>query len=54
MSTTLPIRATCTGCHDSAAAAGHIELQTAPGGLETCDVCHGAGRDFSVAGSHAP
>jgi len=48
----------CTSCHDSAATATHVALNTlAVGGgepgLEACGVCHGEGRAFSVAKSHA-
>jgi OmcA/MtrC family decaheme c-type cytochrome len=52
VSTTLPIRATCTACHDSTSVAGHAELQTTGSALETCEVCHGPGREFDVAAVH--
>ncbi len=52
MSTTLPIRSVCTACHDSAAAGGHIELQTTASGMETCEVCHGAAKEFDVTRVH--
>jgi len=44
----------CLSCHDSAAAAIHAALNTAPDGLtEACAVCHGDGAAFSVEKSHA-
>ncbi|MBI5293364.1 MAG: OmcA/MtrC family decaheme c-type cytochrome [Chloroflexi bacterium] len=52
ISTTLPIRSVCTACHDSTAASGHVELQTTGSGIETCAVCHGAGREFDVTKVH--
>jgi OmcA/MtrC family decaheme c-type cytochrome len=52
VSTTLPTRSVCTACHDSTATGGHAELQTTPSGLETCEVCHGAGREFDVTAIH--
>jgi OmcA/MtrC family decaheme c-type cytochrome len=52
VSTTLPIRAACTACHDSTAVAGHVELETTVTGLEACEVCHGPGSEFDVATVH--
>ncbi len=52
VSTTLPITATCTSCHDSSDAAGHIELMVTDTGQETCTVCHGSGREFGVEEVH--
>lgn len=52
VSTILPTRAVCTACHDGAAAGGHIDLQTTASGLETCEVCHGAGKEFAVTTVH--
>jgi OmcA/MtrC family decaheme c-type cytochrome len=49
---TLPIRSTCTSCHDSQAVAGHAELQTTASGIETCEVCHGPGKEFDVTRVH--
>lgn len=46
----------CTACHDDASTAGHAALNTwtDPSGnvVETCDTCHGADADFSVAKVH--
>ncbi|HEX9679858.1 MAG TPA: cytochrome c3 family protein, partial [Anaerolineales bacterium] len=47
-----PVRSVCTSCHDAAPAGGHIDLMTTDEGLETCEVCHGAGRDFDVVKVH--
>ncbi len=47
----LPVQDVCTSCHDSPAAVGHAQLQTV-GKVETCEVCHGAGREFDVAKVH--
>lgn len=52
VSSTLPNRSVCASCHDTVSAGGHAELQTTASGIETCDVCHGAGREFEVAGAH--
>jgi OmcA/MtrC family decaheme c-type cytochrome len=52
VSTILPVQAVCTTCHDSTAAAGHVELMTTESGIETCEVCHGAGADFDVLEVH--
>jgi predicted CXXCH cytochrome family protein len=41
----------CGSCHDSAAAAAHINLQT-DNGTETCTLCHAPGRDFGVDMMH--
>jgi len=40
-------RAVCGACHDSDAAAGHIEAQSA-GGIESCELCHGEGKEWNV------
>jgi OmcA/MtrC family decaheme c-type cytochrome len=52
ISTTPPIRSACTSCHDTGAVAGHAELMTTTNGIETCDVCHGAGKEFDVTAVH--
>jgi OmcA/MtrC family decaheme c-type cytochrome len=52
VSATLPIRSVCTACHDSPPVAGHTELQTTASGIETCEVCHGAGSEFDVTTVH--
>ncbi len=48
----LPEQAVCTSCHDSKAALGHAQLQTTTGKTETCEVCHGPGREFDVVKVH--
>jgi OmcA/MtrC family decaheme c-type cytochrome len=63
---TAPITAVCTTCHDSQSAGAHGQLMTvnpgasAPqsptnptGYAESCETCHGAGRQFDVAVVHA-
>ncbi len=47
-----PITAACTACHTNEAAKAHVETQTASGGRESCVVCHGRGREFSVTTVH--
>lgn len=40
-----PTSAACYGCHDTAAARAHFEVNTSfVGGAEACSVCHGAGQ----------
>jgi OmcA/MtrC family decaheme c-type cytochrome len=48
-----PTSAACTGCHTSVAAQAHTILNTTPGGLESCAVCHAAGRSVGVDTVHA-
>ncbi len=45
-------RATCGACHDSNAATAHIDVQTSTAGLESCAVCHGDGKEWSVRRMH--
>lgn len=47
-----PLRAVCTSCHDTTAAAGHAELNTTSAALETCEVCHDPSSEFSVSAVH--
>jgi OmcA/MtrC family decaheme c-type cytochrome len=47
-----PIAAACTGCHTRPSARAHVETQIAAGGKESCEVCHGPNREFSVAKEH--
>ncbi len=54
ISSILPVTAACISCHDSQASLGHAELQTSASGIETCQVCHGANRDFDVSDVHRP
>jgi OmcA/MtrC family decaheme c-type cytochrome len=45
----------CLSCHDSAAATGHVMLNTwsdASGPVETCDVCHAETAQFAVEKVH--
>lgn len=48
----LPVQSVCTSCHDSDAARGHAEIQTASDDNETCVVCHATGREISVLDVH--
>ena len=45
-------REACVGCHDSAAAKAHFEIQTSSSGVEACAVCHGDGADLGVERVH--
>jgi OmcA/MtrC family decaheme c-type cytochrome len=47
-----PIASACVGCHNKEGAKSHMETLTASNGQESCVVCHGAGREFSVAKMH--
>ncbi|MBK7878281.1 MAG: hypothetical protein IPJ77_21710 [Planctomycetes bacterium] len=42
----------CGACHDSTDAQAHIEVQTSSGGNESCGVCHGEGKEWSVQKVH--
>jgi len=44
--------AACGACHDSTAAAGHIDVMTSPSGVESCEVCHGTDAEFAVEIMH--
>ena len=48
---TPPITAACTGCHDTAQAMAHAASQTT-NGVESCILCHGEGRPYSVTSVH--
>jgi OmcA/MtrC family decaheme c-type cytochrome len=52
ISQVFPARAVCTSCHDTSPADGHARLATTADGIETCAVCHGSERDFTVAKFH--
>ncbi|HEY3116166.1 MAG TPA: hypothetical protein VGK54_05440, partial [Chloroflexota bacterium] len=47
-----PITSACTGCHDSDRTMAHAQSQTGLQGVETCAVCHGQGRPYSVTSMH--
>ena len=45
-------RASCSGCHDGAAALAHMDANTSPFGAESCSVCHGTGDALDVRTVH--
>lgn len=47
-----PIMSACVGCHTKEPAKAHMEAQVAAIGRESCVVCHGVGREFSVEKMH--
>jgi len=46
--------AVCGACHDSTDAQAHIAVQTDAFGNESCGVCHGTGKEWSVERVHKP
>lgn len=42
----------CGSCHSSEDAQAHIDVKTTTGGAESCGVCHGPGREWSVERMH--
>jgi hypothetical protein len=42
----------CGSCHDSDAAAAHLDVMTSSLGAESCAVCHDSGRDLSTTLAH--
>ena len=47
-----PIMSACVACHTQEPAKAHMEAQVAAVGRESCVVCHGVGREFSVEKVH--
>jgi OmcA/MtrC family decaheme c-type cytochrome len=47
-----PIMSACVGCHNKEPAQAHMEQQIASSGKESCVVCHGVAREFSVEKMH--
>ncbi len=43
----------CTACHQTQSAVAHAQANTDPKYGESCDVCHGTGKDFDVNKVHA-
>lgn len=52
VSTTPPITAACSGCHDRPEAIAHMRANTAPDGAESCVLCHGEGKSEAVSEVH--
>ena len=51
--TTSPVTTVCSSCHDTTAAAGHMDINTSQKGVETCNVCHAEGREVAISKAHA-
>lgn len=51
VSVTQPVTAVCSGCHADKPAGAHFQLMTT-NGVETCEVCHGKGKEFAVDTVH--
>jgi OmcA/MtrC family decaheme c-type cytochrome len=47
-----PITSACIACHTKETAKAHVATLTASNGQESCVVCHGVGREFSVEKVH--
>jgi len=45
---------TCGACHAEDDAVAHIDAMTAPSGAESCALCHGIDKEFSVEVMHKP
>jgi OmcA/MtrC family decaheme c-type cytochrome len=43
-----PVTAACSGCHTTSEAVAHMAQQTSSDKIESCAVCHGAGKEFDV------
>jgi hypothetical protein len=53
VTTVEPVRAACTTCHDSLLVDIHAVLNTDAGsGTETCEICHGEGKEAAVSAVH--
>lgn len=47
-----PVGAACTACHDKPATIAHAKVMTAPDGSESCETCHGLGKQWDVQAVH--
>jgi len=47
-----PIGAACTGCHDGASTVAHAQIMTAQNGVESCETCHGSGKQWDIQVVH--
>ncbi|MBT8053462.1 MAG: hypothetical protein KJN69_06175, partial [Gammaproteobacteria bacterium] len=49
----MPATSACLSCHDSFNAAAHADANTSSNLGESCGVCHGEGKTYSVERVHA-
>lgn len=47
-----PTKAACTSCHDSENAIAHADNFVQAGNAESCDACHGVGRNADITQKH--
>ncbi len=47
-----PIGAACTGCHDADSTVAHAQIMTTQQGVESCETCHGLGKQWDVQAVH--
>lgn len=47
-----PISAACTACHDKPSTLAHAQIMTTQNGLESCETCHGSGKQWDVQVVH--
>lgn len=45
-------RAVCTSCHDSNSTGAHMDVNTSSSGYESCQICHGEGKEQNVERMH--
>jgi len=47
-----PAGAACTGCHDAQSTVAHAQIMTSQQGVESCETCHGLGKQWDVQAVH--
>ena len=47
-----PAGAACTGCHDAQSTVAHAQIMTTQNGVESCETCHGLGKQWDVQAVH--
>jgi OmcA/MtrC family decaheme c-type cytochrome len=47
-----PAGAACAACHDSSGAEAHVRVMVGSDGTETCETCHGVGKQWDVQTVH--